>query len=508
MKAGKSEDAAAVCDQLNQAFPEYAAGWNTASRLAISLNEPVIALRAVQEALLLTPGKPEFLLQKMASLAVFGDLKAAGVVADEIAQHVFETAYHASTCAVTMNRLERYEDAEFHYLRAVELSPNNANYRFNLATAQRFMGKLTEASENLDRAIELNPTDCEAQLLRSGFKTNTESDNHVESLRAAFEKIPPGHPGRVQLHFALAKELDDLGRFDESFEELRLGAAQRRSNLKYDGRKELESMRSIRQQFNQAAFESASRGFINAEPIFVIGMPRSGTALVERALSNHSVVKSVGEPQCFGIELVNACERVLGKVPADTAQLVDAARNVDFAALGEAYIKAARPTAGPHVQFVDKLPTNFMYAGLIHLALPKAKIVLAERDPMDNCYVAFKSLFPGAYPYSYDLNELANYYAEYARVMAHWQTLMPDVIHTVRYEDMVTDSKTVIEDLLEYCDLSFEERSLEAFLKTDAVSTASSVRLRHEMRAKSIGHWRNYEQQLRSVAAILKESPH
>ena len=504
MKAGQSDEAAAACDQLNQAFPEYASGWNTCSRLAISLNEPTIALQAVQRALLLSPGKPEFLLQQMASLAVYGDLKAAGIIADEIATHRFETAYHASTCAVTMNRMERYADAEFHYLRAVELNPNSPNYRFNLATAQRFMGKLEEAGANLDRAIELNPTDCEAQLLRSGFKTYTESDNNIESLRAAFEKMPLRHPGRVQLHFALAKELDDLERFEESFDELRQGAAQRRSNLKYDGRKDLDSMHSICQQIDQEAFDSIVPGFVNAEPIFVIGMPRSGTALVERVLNNHSVVKSMGEPQSFGIELVNACEQVLGAIPNDTAQLIAAARKIDFAALGEAYVNAARPNAGPQVQFVDKLPINFMYVGLIHRALPKAKIVLAARDPMDNCYTAFKSLFPGAYPYSYDLKELANYYAAYTQVMAHWQALMPDVIHTVNYEELVTNSRAVIEDLLDYCDLSFEERCLQSFLKADTAGTASGVRLHHELRAKSVGHWRNYAEQLQPVAEILK----
>lgn len=506
MKAGRSEEAAAACDQLNQAFPDYAAGWNTASRLAISLNEPIIALQAVQRALLLEPGKPEFLLQKMASLAVYGDFNAAGVIADEIARHVFETAYHASTCAVTMNRMQRYEDAEFHYLRAVELNPNNPNYRFNLATAQRFMGKLDEASANLDRAIELNPADCEALLLRSGFRINTEDDNHIEQLRETFDRVPEGHPGRVQLHFALAKELDDLGRYDEAFTELAAGSAIRRSKLKYDLRRDLDAMQAICDGFDKEAFESAIPGFVNAEAIFVVGMPRSGTALVERVLNNHPVVKSVGEPQSFGIELANACEKVIGSVPGDTKQLVAAATQVDFAELGEAYIKATRPNAGPQAQFVDKLGMNFMYAGLIRLALPKAKIILAERHPMDNCYAAFKTLFPGAYPYSFDLQELAEYYVAYRKVVQHWEAVMPGVIHRVTYEDLVANSKPAIEDLLEHCDLSFDKKSLESFLRTNKAGSASGVRAQHEVRAQSVGHWKHYASQLESVAKVFDEA--
>jgi hypothetical protein len=144
-----------------------------------------------------------------------------------------------------------------------------------------------------------------------------------------------------------------------------------------------------------------------------------------------------------------------------------------------------------------------MYAGLIHLALPKAKIILVERDPMDNCYTAFKTLFPGAYPYSYDLEELANYFVSYWQMMDHWRTVMPGVIHSVSYEDLVTKSRTVIEDLLDYCDLSFEEKCLDFYSRAEKAGTASAVRLRHELRAKSIGNWRNYSEQLDSVAEIL-----
>jgi len=506
MKAGNLEQAAAACDQLNQAFPDYGPGWNTSSRLAISLNEPVIALQAVQRALLLSPGKPEWLLQKMASLAVYGDLEAAGIVADEIAEHQFETAYHASTCAVTMNRLGRHADAERHFLRAVEFNPDNPNYRFNLATAQRFLGKLDEAAESLDRTIELNPLDCESQLLRSGFRSYTESDNNIDSLLGALEKISQEHPGRVQLCYALAKELDDLQRFDESFRRLQQGASERRSKLPYEASHDLDAMRMIREQFSDEVFASPVAGFINAEPIFIIGMPRAGTVLVERVLNNHSVVRAVGEPQSFGIELVNQCAQVTGAAPANSEQLMSAAKKIDFVALGEAYHNSAKPVRGTYAHFVDMLPINFMYAGLIHLALPKAKIILVERDPMDNCYAAFKTLFAGAYPYSYDLDELANYFVAYSQLMSHWQEVMPNVMFKIRYEDLVTNSKSATEDLLQHCDLSFEESCLNFYTDSDEAATTSAVRLRQKLRASSIGHWRNYSDQLQPVEEVLRQA--
>jgi hypothetical protein len=273
--------------------------------------------------------------------------------------------------------------------------------------------------------------------------------------------------------------------------------------LSYEASKDLHSMRTIRELFDKDVFDSITPGFVNAEPIFVMGMPRSGTTLVERVLNNHSVVRLVGEPQSFGIELVNECERVAGAIPSNTAELMTAAQTIDYAALGEAYVKAARPATGTFAHFVDKLPINFMYAGLIHRALPKAKIILVGRDPMDNCYTAFKTLFPGSYPYSYDLEELANYFVAYTQIADHWQAVMPGVIHSVSYEDLVTNSKAAIEDLLDYCDLSFEENCLDFYSQAEKAGTARAVRLRHELRAKSIGDWRNYSEQLEPVAEIL-----
>lgn len=506
MKSGKLDEAAAACDQLTQSFPDYGSGWNTSSRLAIALNEPIIALRAVQQALLLSPGKPEWLVQKMASLAVYGDLEAADVIANELAEHEFDTAYHASTCAVTMNRLERFADAERHCARAVQLNPNNPTYHFNLATAQRYQGKSEEAGRNLDRAIELNPVNGEAQLLRSGFKASSESDNNIESIRSALDQVSDDHPSKAQLGYALSKELDDIGRYPESFEALRQAAALHRSKLSYRLQDDLDAMRTIREHFNAEIFAANGEGFVNAEPIFLIGMPRSGTALVQNVLNNHPVVRPVGEAQMFGVELVNQCQTERGFTPANTEELINAAVHVDFTALGESYYRSARPLTSLHAHLVDRLPENFMYAGLIHLALPKAKIILVEREPMDNCYAAYKTIFPGAYPYTYDLNELAQYFVGYSKLIAHWRQVMPNAIYCVQYEDLVQNPRATIEDLLQHCSLSFEESCLTYFHIPDSQNPTNARQLRHRARVRQVGHWQHYGQELAPVAKMLRAS--
>ena len=178
---------------------------------------------------------------------------------------------------------------------------------------------------------------------------------------------------------------------------------------------------------------------------------------------------------------------------------------IDFTALGEDYIAATRPDTGKTAHFVDKLPLNFLYAGLIHLALPKAKIILLERDPMDTCYAVYKNLFEGIYPYSYNLEELANYFFAYRQLVDHWQAVMPGVMHVLKYEELVINPKPVIEGLLSYCSLSWEDACLTFHENEAASTTASAVQVRSELFQSSIGKWLNYEEQLKPISDILGE---
>jgi len=506
MREGKLREAAAACDDLTQGFPEYDSGWYTASQLALMVNEPAIGLRSIDQALRVSPGKPEWLLQKMSLLTVIGENAAAMVVASQLAKYDFSTAFHSSSCGLTLNRLGLHKDAERHFRRAIELEPDNHNHHYNLATILRFLGEQDEALSCLDRAIQLNPEDYDAHLLRSGLKTQTAEDNNVDSLRAALQSAPEAHPGRVQLCYALARELEDIEDYESSFESLNMGAAARRNAMQYRPERDLATMRKIREVYTADLFDGSIEGFINAEPIFIIGSPRTGTTLVDRILGGHSVVTSVGELQAFGIELVNQCKLKSDIAPKDPADLVPQTRHIDFLALGEAYVAGARPKTNPTAQFIDKLPMNFLYAGLIHLALPKAKIIWLDRDPLDTCYAVYKTMFEGAYPYSYDLQELANYLVEYRKLMTHWFDVLPGVIHTVRYEELVTDTRPVIESLLEYCGLSWEDQCLKFADRGGAVTTASATQVRKALHTGSIGKWRNYEKQMQAVVEIFQQA--
>lgn len=506
MQANKLQDAAAACDQLNQQHPDYVAGWATASRLAMCLKEPIIAVRAIDRALQLAPGRPALLVQRIDALMAAGDQEHAVKTAKQVGEFKFESGKVASKFGLLLSRLKLHQEARIQFQHACEMEPDEGQHYYNLATVERFLGNLDDAERAVDRCIEFRPADADAHLLRSSLRTQTNERNNINSLLDAHTLTRKLPRDRLRICFALFKEFEDLGDYSRAFEFLQEGSGLRRENMQYTPENDLETMREIRATYACDVFEQKVQGHISAEPIFIVGMPRTGTTLVERILSSHSVVRSVGESQAFSVELMRLCRNVTTEPPKNARDLVHLSANVDFVALGENYLNAARPAGPRDVHFVDKLPFNFLYAGLIHLALPKAKIILLERDPMDTCFAVYKTLFEGVYPFSYDLEELANYFVEFRRLIAHWHAVMPGVIHVVRYEDLVTNPQPVIEDLLQHCNLSFEDGCREFFKSKSASTTASAVQVRSDVYSTSVGRWRSYEEQLKSVADILENA--
>ena len=506
MQAGQLREAAEACDHLNQQHPDFLPGWITASDLALRVNEPLISVRAIDQALRLAPGRQELLIRRVDSLSRAGEIQAAVDTASLLDDLVFQTAPAASSFGLLLNRLRLHKQARKHFQRACELEPEEAQHFYNLASVERFLGNLDGAEPALERCIELRPADSDAHLMRSGLRTQTPERNNVQSLLKAHALTSDLPRDRLRICYGLAKELEDIADYDRAFKYLQEGSKLRRDGMQYTPSNDLLSMQTIRKTFTREVFERGSEGHISAEPIFVVGMPRTGTTLVERILSSHSVVRSAGESQAFAVEVVRQCEEVDSRPPENTGELVTRSLDVDFIALGENYINTARPAGERTAHFVDKMPLNFLYAGLIHMALPKAKIILLERDPMDTCYAVYKTLFEGAFPYSYDLVELANYFVEYRKLVSHWQEIMPGAMHVVRYEEIVTNPQPVIEDLLQQCSLSFEQNCREFFDNPNASTTASAVQVRSDIFTSSIGKWRNYRDQLAPVAEIVENA--
>jgi hypothetical protein len=493
-------------NQLGRKYPGFAPGWHAASHVAQLIKQPGPALTAIDRALELEPANVDWQLHRIGCLLVCGEnesartslLKLTGVSSGFSSSQL-------SGLAFLCNRLELHDEASALYQRLINLEAGNGGHWYNLASIQRFQGRIEEAEASLEKAIELNPNDYDAYELRSDLRKQTSGSNHVSQLQTLLDggtKVPAGE---VSICYALAKELEDIGDSEQSFEVLSRGATLRRKHINYSLDNDIQTIDAITSTFDPDRLTSREDAHSSREPIFIVGLPRTGTTLAERILGSHSGVFAAGELNNFAMQMMQQVRRQTGAQNSSRRQLVQQTAELDFDLLGQAYLDSTRPLTGHTPRFVDKMPLNFLYAGLIHMALPQAKIVHLIRHPMDTCYAIYKRLFKDGYPWSYALGEIASYYLAYRQLMSHWNEVMPGVIHDLAYEDLVTDLEHNARKLLSFCDLPWEAGCLHFDANTATSTTASAAQVRQPVYTSSIGRWRDYEQQLSPLAEKLHE---
>jgi tetratricopeptide (TPR) repeat protein len=390
------------------------------------------------------------------------------------------------------------------FRRAIELAPRNSHFQFNLATSLRFAGDVEAAETAADAAIAGNPRDPGAWYLRSYLRTQTSERNHVAGLEATLRDPGISTPGRVQLLYALAKEHEDLGDYARSFAALEEGASLRRKHMRYDVGDDIRTIDRIIELHDARSLAQPGPGYESREPLFVLGLPRTGTTLVERILGNHSAVTAAGELRQFPEQMLRLARESLGGRDLPRDDLVARTLTLDMRELGRRYVESTRPKTGGTPHFVDKLPLNYLYCGLIHASLPGARIVHLRRHPLDACYAIYKTLFSRAYPFSYDLVELGRYYAAYDRLMAHWRSVMPGVIYDLHYEALVDDPERETRRLLDHCGLEFEAACRDFHSSPEASTTASALQVRRPMYRDSVMRWRKVASQLEPLARVLR----
>jgi len=397
--------------------------------------------------------------------------------------------------------LNLHREAERCHRRALTLEPENPQFLYNLSTSAIALGNLDEAEALLDAVITRAPDDGDAYYNRATLRRQTRERNHIAGIEARVALPQPRPMGQVQLSYALAKELEDIGEYRRSFAALKRGADARRRMLSYSVEADVRAMAEIAATFDREFFARPASGASGPRPIFVLGLPRSGTTLVDRILSSHSRVESLGEITDFAAALMRAVPEAKDKFALirDTASL-------DFRALGQSYIDTTTAVAGGAARAIDKTPVNFLYLGLIARALPDAAIIHVGRGAMDVCYAMYKTLFRMAYPFSYDQGDLARYYLAHRALMAHWRSVLPGRFLEVRYEDLVAGQETVTRRILDHCGLGWEDACL-AFERNDKPSlTASAAQVREPIHARSVGLWRRYEEELAPLARHLREA--
>ena len=399
--------------------------------------------------------------------------------------------------------LGRHERANALYRRAVELGPNVSRHWYNLAASERAFGRLEEAETACDRAIALDSREYRGYLLRAELRVQTAAANHVEQLRRELARSDLEAGARVLLGYALGKELDDLGRYEEAFRSFSLAANAWRRHLAYDVAVDEHKLRRIIAAFPRGAAPAAGGRGDSSRFVFIVGLPRSGTTLVDRILTGLPGVRSNGETDNFERALVAAAPARNATAREDAPDVLDRADALDWDLVAAGYARLA-DAGGSRSVVIEKLPLNYLYLGAIHRALPQARLVLVSRSPLDVCFAMYRILFGDAYQFSYDFQDLARYYAAYASLIAHWQDACGESIHEVRYEDLVSDPARAGAAVARACGLQWRDSAVEVERNTAVCHTQSAAQVRRPIYRSSTGHWRHYRAQLEPLIEALR----
>lgn len=506
LQRGDLAGAMTAAKALLDTQPDQSAGYFLLGMIAAEAGQVAKAIPLIRAAV--ERGAEAEHLAQLAKLLILlrRDGEAAQAARDALALAP-DDALTFDTIGCVLARLGDHEGSLVPFAAAVDQAPDNLDYRYNLAAASGFTGRVEQARANYEAILAADPGNARAHYALAILTRQTPRDNHVARLRTALVKAARPDDG-LRIRYALAKELEDIGEASEAFRHLSTANAGHKRAIGYDFAQDAAIFDAIEALFAPDADSLApGTGLDDNAPIFVVGMPRTGTTLVDRILSSHPAVASAGELQAMPLAV-----KALAGTPSRTVidpETVAASRNIDPAELGEAYLGRAshhRPEGNP--RFIDKLPANFLYVGHIARALPQARIVCLRRNPMDTLWSNYKNLFASQsayYAYSYDLMDTARYYQRFDRLMRLWERLYPGRVLQLSYEALVADQEGQTRRLLAHCGLEWDEACLSFHDNKAAVATPSAAQVRRPINADAVARWRSHARELEPARMWLKK---
>ena len=462
----EAEDLLAYCLEL---APDFHLARHSFANLLFRQLRYREALIEIERILGPEPNRPMHLLLKAAILAQIGESEAAIKIYDAVSNQY----------------------------------PGQARLHLNRGHALKTVGKQAEAVAAYRTAISMQPDLGEAYWSLSNLKTFEFDDADIVRMRAGLESSVAEQEDFVHLSFALGKALEDKGEFDESYRHYSKGNAARRRTVHWDADAHHADIERIAAFFGPEFLDSRrGAGNPSPAPIFIVGMPRAGSTLLEQILASHSEVEGTMElPDIMAIARQLSPARPRGSASGYPAALARLTR-ADLEAIGSRYLERTALIRSGAPYFIDKMPNNFAHIGLIHLILPNAKVLDARRHPMACCFSVFKQLFAHGQTFSYSLEEIGRYYRDYVGLMSHWDSVLPGRVLRVDYEAVVEDTEEQVRRMLEYCGLEFERGCLEFYRTERTIRTASSEQVRQPIYRSAVDQWRFYEAHL----GPLKES--
>lgn len=496
LRASRNEEARRLCLQLIASTPSFADAHFLLAMSEANAGCVGPAIEALERALKIT-ARPEYLAHYAKCLAWARREDEALRAADRALQMQPTDALSLDTLANVYTRLGAHEKAVQLFEMAVQKRPEHPQIRFNLASSLWFAGRFQEAAEHLEKIIAAHPDFVEAHSALSNLKRQSPESNHIERLQNLLARTHDGDD-QLQLHHALAKEYEDLGDYDSAFHHLAAAKRRGKAALGYHIEMDRRLIDRLMQRFTESDYFRGESDVTEA-PIFIVGLPRTGTTLAERILSSHPLVESAGELPA----MPTALRRLSGAtaLTAVNEEIIDASRATAPAALGRLYVMLTEPHRRQNLRFIDKLPLNFLNVGYIARALPRATIVCLRRHPLDSVWSNYKHRFRSNsyYGYTQDLLDTAAYYVLFDRLMKFWQQLFPQRVLELRYESLVDDLPGETRHLLAHCGLEWSDACLRFHENTRAVATPSAAQVRRPIYRTSVGRWRDYERHLTAV---------
>jgi tetratricopeptide (TPR) repeat protein len=470
IKLGRYADAEKLLTRCLELAPDFHLARNDYANALSKQQQYEPALAEIEKLLVIEPDNPNHLMLKASVLVNIGKFQQAIDIYDRV--------------------LSQYSKQPRAY----------QSYGHALKT----VGRLDDAIAAYRRAIELEPSLGEAYWSLANLKTFRFEDGEVDAMREQIRAKPKKPQDFYHLCFALGKSLEDRQLHDEAFGAYKLGNAVRRKTVSWDADDHHRNMNRIVEFFDERFFEERKNsGCQDPSPIFIVGLPRAGSTLLEQILASHSRVEGTMELP----DIISIARRLGGKkLRIDESRYPEVVGEQSLGQLrelGEEYLERTKIQRSGAPHFIDKMPNNFSHAGLIHVILPNAKIIDARRHPLGGCFSGFKQLFARGQNFTYDLEEIGRYYRDYVELMDHWDRVLPGRVLRMQYEEVVADTENQVRRLLDYCGLDFEPECLRFYETERAVRTPSSEQVRQPIYGGATEHWRHYEGHLGPLVEAL-----
>ncbi|HEX4145070.1 MAG TPA: tetratricopeptide repeat protein [Pirellulales bacterium] len=502
---GQLDQAVAAYEQALALRPDLADLHNNLGNILQTQGKLDQALVRFERALILRPEFGELHYNVGCILHGKGRLDEAVVCYKRAIAFRPELAVAYNNLGAVLKDQGELDQAVARYEQAIALRPNFAAAYNNLGNVLKQLGQFDRALACYDQALALGPVILEAHYHRADLKTFRAGDADLAVMESLVTDHGQARRGKIMhVHFALGKALEDVGDHERAFEQLLLGNALKRRELDYDGPAYHRAFQLAAEAFDSALLERfAGVGDPSAAPIFVLGMPRSGSTLVEQILASHPRVQAGGE--LMNLDPLLKSVAVVNGQPVPIACCVGQFDADKLRRLGHAYLAGLPALAEGKDRITDKAPGNFLHVGLIRLILPNARIIHTVRDPVDTCVSCFSKLFPSGQAFCYDLAELGRYYRWYHELMEHWRGVLPaGAMLDVSYENVVDDLERQARRLIDFCGLPWDDRCLSFHQHSRPIATASSVQVRRPVYRSSLARWRRYEVYLPPLLAELE----